>query len=189
MVDKIKRIGKFLLIAVIIGIIFSVGKYFFFWNKIEIDSNLSQKALFKDFNHQKQQYIDGGDSEEIKTNNFQVKIDSLSTESYSYSIKDNTFSLEIQLFTGDGFSGGGYTIDIVDNRYKISAYHYTDSPRPYDFINEEYYKIIDSKVILDKDSYKKGDSIFGYTKLKVQKKYGSEKYFEEGKGYFKGIVN
>lgn len=184
-----KRIGKFLLVALIIGIIFILGKYFFFWHKVDIDSHLSKKTFFKDFNHQKQQYIDGGDSEEIKTNNFRLKIDSLSTESYSYNTHKTPISLEIKLNTGDGFSGRGYTVEIINNRYTISTNHYTDSPRPFDFINEEYYKILDSKVILDKDSYKKGDSIFGYTKLKVQKRYGSEKYFEEGEGYFKGIVN
>lgn len=189
MIGKIKRLGKFLVIALIIGIIFILGKYFFFWHKVEIDNHLSKKTLFKDFNHQKQQYIDGGDTEEIKTNNFRVKIDSLSTESYSFNINNYPISLEIELFTGDGFSGGGYTVEIINNRYKISPYHYTDNHRPFDFMNEEYYKIIDSKVILDKDSYKKGDSIFGYTKLKVQKRYGPEKYFEEGEGYFKGIVN
>ncbi|MDF2554022.1 MAG: hypothetical protein K0R36_3476 [Chryseobacterium sp.] len=189
MIEKIKKIGKFLLVAVILGIIFSLGKYFLIWNKVEIDNHLSKKILFKDFNHQKQQYIDGGDSEEIKTNNFRTKIDSLSTESYSSNISNNNFSLEIKLLKGDGFSGGGYSINIINNRYKISSYHYTDNHRPFDFMNEEYYKIIDSKVILDKDSYKKGDSIFGYTQLKVQKRYGPEKYFEEGEGYFKGIVN
>lgn len=189
MISKIKKIGKFSLIVVMIGIFFSLGKYILFWNKVEIDSHLSKKILFKDFNHQKQQYIDGGESEEIKTNNFRIKVDSLSTESYSCIISNNSFSLEVKLLTGDGFSGGGYSINILNNRYKISPYHYTDNHRPFDFTNEEYYKIIDSKVILNKDSYKKGDSIFGYTKLKVQKRYGSEKYFEEGEGYFKGIVN
>lgn len=189
MVDKIKRIRKFLVIAVIIGIIFSLGKYFLIWNKVEIDSRISEKILFKDFNHQKQQYIDGGDSEDIKTNNFRLKTEGFSTESYIYNINSNPISLEIKLFTGDGFSGGGYTVEIINNRYTISSYHYTDNPRYFDFIDEEYYKIINSKVILDKDSYKKGDSIFGYTKLKVQKRYGPKKYFEEGEGYFKGIVN
>ena len=53
----------------------------------------------------------------------------------------------------------------------------------------EYYKVLDSKLILDKESYQKGDSIFGYTELKVQRRYGPEKYIEEGKGYFKGKVN
>ena len=190
MINKIKRIGKFLLIAITIGIIFSLGKYFFSWDKIEIDTSLSKKTLFKDFNHQKQQYIDGGDSEEIKTNNFKVKIDSLSTESYSYNIKDKTFFLEIQLFTGDGFSGGGYNINIINNRYKLFPYHYTDNVKPFNFFEgEDYYKVLNKKLILNKDSYKKGDSIFGYIELKIQKRYGSEKYFEEGRGYFKGIVN
>ena len=184
-----KRVGKFLLIAVIFGFIFILGKYFFIWQKVEIDSNMSNKTLFKDFNHQKQQKIFGGESEEIKTNNFKIKNVGYSNEAYHYNINNYPIFLEIKLFAGDGFSGGGYTIDIVNNRYTISTDHYTDTPRPFDFMNEEYYKIIDSKVILDKDSYKKGDSIFGYTKLKVQKRYGPEKYFEEGEGYFKGIVN
>lgn len=189
MISKIKKIGKFLLIVLMIGIFFSLGKYILFWNKVEIDSHLSKKILFKDFNHQKQQYIDGGESEEIKTNNFRIKVDGLSTESYSCNISNNSFSLEVKLSTGDGFSGGGHSINILNNRYKISPYQYTDNHRPLDFMNKEYYKIIDSKMILNKDSYKKGDSIFGYTKLKVQKRYGSEKYFGEGEGYFKGIVN
>jgi hypothetical protein len=184
-----KRIGKFLLIAVITGIIFILGKYFLFWHKVEIDSHLSEKTLFRDFNHQKQQKFFGGESEKVKTNNFRIKNENYSAESYRYNISKNPIFLGIELFTGDGFSGGGYTIQIINNRYTISPDHYTDNPRPFDFMNEEYYKIIDSKVILDKDSYKKGDSIFGYTKLKVQKRYGPEKYFEEGEGYFKGIVN
>lgn len=187
--SKIKKFGKYLLIIIFVYFLFVLGKYLFFWNSVIVDTNLNKKVLFQDFNHQKQQYIYGGDSEEIKTNNFKVKIDSLSTESYQYNITDKPFSLQIQLFTGDGFSGGGYNIDIINNRYKVSPYHYTDSPRTFDFLNEEYYKIVNSKVILNKDSYKKGDSIFGYTELKVQKRYGPEKYFEEGKGYFKGIVN
>lgn len=73
-----KRIGKFLLIAVITGIVFIVVKYFFFWNQVEIDNHLSKKTLFKYFNHQKQQKFFGGESEEVKTNNFRIK-----NESYS----------------------------------------------------------------------------------------------------------
>lgn len=187
--SKTKKFGKYVLIAIIGFLLFISGKYLFFWSSVEIDPNLSRKALFKDFNHQKQEYIDGGDSDEIKTNNFRVKIDSLSTESYGYYITDHPLSLEIRIVTGDGYSGGGYNIKIIGNRYQVSPYHYTDSPRFFDFINEDYYKIINSKVILNKDSYKKGDSIFGYTELKVQKRYGPEKYFVEGKGYFKGVVN
>ncbi|MCE3076818.1 hypothetical protein [Chryseobacterium gwangjuense] len=187
--SKIKKFGKYLLIAIIASLLFVLGKYFFLWSPIEVDHNLNKKTLFKDFNHQKQQYIVGGDSEEIKTNNFKVKTDSFSSESYIYSIQDNPLSLQIQIFTGDGYSGGGYNVEIINNRYKVSLYHYTDNPKPFDFMNEEYYKIIDSKVILNKDSYKKGDSIFGYTEFKIQKGYGPEKYFEQGEGYFKGIVN
>ncbi|WP_294287076.1 hypothetical protein [uncultured Chryseobacterium sp.] len=51
---------------------------------------------------------------------------------------------------------------IIRNRYRITPYHYTDNLRAFDFLHEDYYKILSSKVILDKAYYKKGDSIFGY---------------------------
>lgn len=52
----------------------------------------------------------------------------------------------------------------------------------FDFLHEDYYKILSSKVILDKALYKKGDSIFGFTELEVLKRYGPENILKKGKG-------
>ncbi|WP_454047272.1 hypothetical protein [Chryseobacterium sp. Marseille-Q8038] len=185
----IKRIGKILLIIVLGFSVFIIGKFFLVWNSVEVDNNLDQKALFKAFDTQKQQTL--WDTGDIKSNDFKVKTktDDLSPEYYWCSIHKDPI-LTVRLYAGDGFSGGGYEITILQNRYKISPYSYTDTIKPFDFLNtEEYYKVLDTKLILNKESYQKGDSIFGYTELKIQEGYGPEKYIVEGKGYFKGKVN
>lgn len=179
----------FILIGILSVSTFLIAYFYITWKSIIIDENLPKRGIYKTFDHQKQESIFGGKSDENKTNNFRVKIDSLEGEYFSCSMYDNKLFLEIKLSAGDGYSGGGYDIDILNNRYKLSPYHYTDNIKPFNFFeSEEYYKILNKKLILNKDSYKKGDSIFGYIELKIQKRYGQEKYFDEGKGYFKGIV-
>jgi hypothetical protein len=185
---RMRKAAKYVLIIISGCLLSVVGIYFIGWKNVGIDPALGAKPLFNDFTHHKQEYIGDGEIEGIKTNNFRVKADGSSAESYRYDIQDLPFVLQIRFSTGDGYSGGGYIVEIIRNRYRISPYHYTDSPRPFDFLHEEYYKILSSKVILDKASYKKGDRISGYVELEVQKRYGPEKYFERGKGYFSGIV-
>ncbi|WP_073291712.1 hypothetical protein [Chryseobacterium polytrichastri] len=184
-----KRIFMYILIGVLSIPIFVIAYFYITWKSIIIDENLPKQAIYKTFDHQKQESIFGGESDKNKTNNFRIKIDSLEGQYFSCSVYNYRPFLKIYLSIGDGFSGGGYDIDIVNNRYKLSPYYYTDVIKPFDFFeSEEYYKILNKKLILNKDSYKKGDSIFGYIELKIQKRYGPEKYFEEGKGYFKAVV-
>ncbi|RQO38291.1 hypothetical protein DBR39_15610 [Chryseobacterium sp. KBW03] len=185
----IKKIGKILIIIVLGLLVFIIGKFLLVWDGVEVDHSLSKRSLFKTFDRQKQETI--WSKRGIKSNDFKTKMetDSLSPEYYECAIHKNPI-LTVRLYVGDGFSGGGFQIDILQNRYKISPYSYTDNIKPFDFLDTgEYYKVLDSKLILDKESYKEGDSIFGYTELKVQRRYGPEKYTVEGKGYFKGIVN
>lgn len=101
-------------------------------------------------------YLDGGKSDEGKNNNFRVKVDGSSAESYRFDIQDLSFCLQIRFSIGDDYSSGGYILKIIRNRYSILPYHYTDNPRAFYFLHEDYYKILSSKVILDKASYKKG---------------------------------
>ncbi len=37
-----------------------------------------------------------------------------------------------------------------------------------------YYKVLDNKLILNNATYKKGDSIFGYAEIKIQRGYGTQ---------------
>ncbi|WP_114820410.1 hypothetical protein [Chryseobacterium sp. KLBC 52] len=185
----IKKTGKIALIIILGFLVFITGKFFLEWKSVEVDHSLSQKPLFKAFNKQKQATIWSQEGEDAKTNDFKITSDSTSFEYYSCYINRNP-ALNITFSVGDGFSGGGYQIDILQNRYKVSPYSYTDNIKPLDFLNTgEYYKVLDSKLILNKESYEKGDSIFGYTELKIQEGYGPGKYIVEGKGYFKGKVN
>ncbi|MGH1519344.1 hypothetical protein [Chryseobacterium sp. JK1] len=185
----VRKLGKVLLVIILGCFLFMAGKFLLIWNSVEVDNSLSHKTIFKTFNQQKQASLWHTKSKETKTNNFRVKYDSLSPKYFDcYIYKDPL--LKITFSVGDGFSGGGYQIDIIQNRYKVSLYSYTDIIKPFDFLNtEEAYKVLKSRLILDKDSYKKGDSLFGYAELTIQRGYGHQKQIEEGKGYFKGIVN
>lgn len=184
--NKVRKAGKYLLISMAGYVLFSAGKYFLVWKSVKVDPALNKNRLFRDFDHQKQEYIDGGERDEVKTNDFRVKTDSLSTASYRCDVENHPSSLRIRFSTGDE-SSYGYIVKITNNRYTISSYHHTDAPRMFDFF-KEYDRILSSRLILSQASYKKGDRIFGYVEVKEQKGYGTEKYFKEGKGYFKGIV-
>jgi hypothetical protein len=183
-----RKAARYLVILISGCLLFAVGAYFLAWKKVEVDPSLNITPLFIDFTRQKQEYTGGRKSEDLKTNNFRVKADGSSAESYRCDIQDLPFVLQIRFSTGDGYSGGGYIVEIIRNRYRISLYHYTDASKTFDFLYDDEYKILSSKVILDKASYKKGDPVSGYAELEVQKRYGPEKYFEKGKGYFSGIV-
>lgn len=185
--NKVRKAGRYLLILISVYLLYSAGRYILVWKSVSVDPSLSAKQIFRDFDHQKQEYIDGGESGDIKTNNFRVKTDSLSTESYRCDIEDHPLSLWIRLSTGDE-SSYGYLIKITNGRYTLSSYHHTDAPRMFDFFSTEYDRILSSRLILNQASYQKGDRISGYVEVKEQKGYGAEKYFKEGKGYFKGIV-
>lgn len=185
----IKKIGRYLLIIVLGFLVFMTAKFFWVWDRVEIDHSLSQKPLFKEFDQQKQANLLSSESEDIKTNTFKMESDSIGFEYYRCYISKDPI-LNVRFSAGDGFSGGGFQIDIVQNRYKISTYSYTDNIKPLDFLyTGEYYKVLDSKLILDKEGYSTGDSIFGYIELRIQRGYGPQKYIQEGKGYFKGKVN
>lgn len=188
---KIKKVFLFILIGILSVPLFIVAYYFISWKQSETDLNLSKNPIYRSFDHQKQKTIYKGESDNVKSNNLTIKIRTeTSEEYYTCSIENNKLLLDIKFFAGDGFSGGGYELEIIKNRYKLSPYHYTDVQRSFDFLDKrEYFKVLDSRLILNKDSYKKGDSIFGYTSFKIQSRSGPDKYIQEGKGYFKGIVN
>ncbi|MDQ0067667.1 hypothetical protein [Chryseobacterium lathyri] len=188
---KIKRLLLFIGIVTVSIPVFIAAYYFIALKQNETDPYLSKNPIFKIFDKQKQKTIFVGESEGGKSNNLIIKTDTdTGEEFYNCYISDNKLSLDIKFSVGDGFSGGGYELEIIKNRHQLSPYHYTDVIRPFDFLDTgEYFKILESRLILNKDSYKKGDSIYGYTAFKIQRRYGPEKYIEEGKGYFKGIVN
>lgn len=188
---KIKKLLLYIGIGIVSIPVFIAAYYFIAWGPNETDPTLSKNPVYKSFDKQKNKTVFEEESEGGQSNNLIIKTDNdTSEESYTCYIDENNLFLDIKFSAGDGFSGGGYELKIVKNRHQLSPYHYTDVIRPFDFLDTgDYYKVLDSRLVLDKDSYKKGDTIFGYTAFKIQNRYGPEKYFEEGKGYFKAIVN
>ena len=64
----------------------------------------------------------GSESEDIKTNDFKTKSDSISPAYYSCSITENPM-LNVTFSVGDGFSGGGFQIDIFKADIKSLPIH------------------------------------------------------------------
>lgn len=179
----------------ILGVLYLLFQYFIKWDSVKIDNNISKNPVYKKIDKQIVNEIFSLHKEEKYTNNviFSLDENALKIEEFNYHNCNIYFQgplLVISFTSGDGFSGGGYEIKVLKNRFNVKPYHYTDVIRPFDFLEiDEQYKLLESTLILNQNSYKRGDSIFGYTKFKIEKGTGSEKYFENGKGYFRGIIN
>jgi hypothetical protein len=178
----IKKIFLFSSIGIGSILILSIGYFCIRWNLFEVDKNLPENPIYKTFDNRKQESMLNN---EPKTNNMKAEDDFSISEPFVCNIYDKNFGFEIDFRIGDGFSGGGYSISVVKNRYNISAYSYSDSPSN---APEKDVKVLKSELILDKNSYKKGDRMYGYVNFKIQEKYGAEKYITEQRGYFKGFV-
>lgn len=189
------KILKIFASILILGVLYLLFQYFVKWNSVEIDNNIPKNSAYKKIDKQVVTHFSTIFKEARYTNNVIFSLDENTTkiEEFNYHNCNINFQgpfLVIRFTSSDGFSGGGYEINVLKNRFDIKPYHYTDVIRPFDFLeSEEQYKVLESTLILNQDSYKRGDSIFGYTKLKIEKGTGSEKYFENGKGYFRGIIN
>lgn len=72
--------------------------------------------------------------------------------------------LFILIVIGDGYSGTTINIMKMGKFYNLYIDDYTDS---IDDEKENTYKILKKEIILDKETYKVGDSIFGKVKLEV----------------------
>ena len=105
--SRIRKVTQYLVIVISGCLLFATGTYFLVWKSMGVDPALNAKPLFKDFTPQKKEYLDGGKSDEGKNNNFRVKADGSSAESYCFDIQDLSFCLQIRFSIGDDYSGDG----------------------------------------------------------------------------------
>lgn len=133
----LKRIFLFIIPGALLLSVFLLGYFYIIWEKVEIVEGLKKNTIYRTF--------DGKHNGTSQTTN-------LETESifgpYNCSIYDHKYYLEINFRIGDGFSGRGYNIDVVKNRYNISEYSYTDNPSS--SAPERSMKVIKSELKLNK---------------------------------------
>ena len=175
----------------ILGIIYLSIQYFIKWDSVIIDSNISKNSVYKKIDHQIVSLFSTIHKEEKYTNNVIFSFDENATKIENSNYHNCTVYFDgpfliISFKSGDGFSGGGYNFKILNGRFRAESYSYTDNPSFFD--NKLYDKIVFQKLILNKENYKSGDSIFGKIDLKVQESNGLQKSFQYGKGYFRGLI-
>lgn len=180
-----KRIFMFILIGILSIPIFVVAYFYITWKSIIIDDNLPKQAIYKTFDHKKQKtfYVL---EEEPKTNNLKISDAEFPfNEPYICNVYDEKYYLRINFQFGDGFSGEGYNIYMFENWYKLFDYSYSDIKLN---VPEDDSNVLKSELKLNKSTYKKGDTIYGYVNFKIQKIRISENYIEDRNCYFKAIV-
>lgn len=101
------------------------------------------------------------------------------TESY-IRMKKGILFMSIQ--EGDYFSGIIIDVIKINKYYNIQIHNYTD--RADDNIRNNY-KILNKNIILDKDYYKQGDSIFGKISLEISSNNGKPYILNS---YVRGII-
>ena len=83
----------------------------------------------------------------------------------------------------DGYTGNGFKISVFKKKYKVTYSSFSDAGPTY---QNSSLKFIFSKLILNKKTYKKNDSIFRYVEFKCTDEKTYLKPVEYyAKGYFK----
>lgn len=176
---------------IILGFVYLLFQYFMKWDAITIDKHISKNSAYRKIDNQKISHFLTMNKEDKYTNNVIFSFDDRTTEIQDFNYHHCNIYFEgpfliIQFISGDGFSGGGYNLRLLKGRFNTEPYFYTDNPSTFD--NNEYSKVHLQHLVLNKENYKSGDSIFGKINLKIQKDYGPEKSFEYGNGYFRGLI-
>lgn len=156
--------------------------YSFIFKSVSIDRSIKQKAL-QELNSKK--YFSFFDNNTKVTTDFSLEQDKTDTVYWQCTINEANILKFIDFHVGDGYSGMNISLIKLANRYRISIQDYTDNLNS---VNSKY-EIIHQNLTLDKENYKKGDSIFGRIDLKILEKRNKEKLIHTAGGYFKGKVN
>lgn len=78
-------------------------------------------------------------------------------------LKNDTIHINIGINTG--FGGSGINIIYTGNKLSTNIYRYTDVVYPNE--KKRKYKIENQKLVLDKSTYKTGDSLYGYVYVRM----------------------
>lgn len=166
------------------------------WKKVDINNDLKLDINIKDLFSQREakdyslfeEDLDTlwGKSSGIKY----VKYSDNHTSKFELRSKASILNdtLFIYLGTSNGFSSEGFTILYQNNAFCIKESGETDivianAPKPKQ-------KIIYQKLILDKENYVIGDSLYGFVDFRIKKTFLKAKTEYVGKGYFRTkIIN
>ena len=167
------------------------------WNKVTFDPKISKATIYAQLDKQEELYsafeipetltkktsdveYSAGKKRNVgKFNNLKVN----NCRAYFY--QSDTLSINIGI--GNGFSGQGFLIKYKDKKFYTEPYYFTDLIIPDE--PEPKFKIVYQNLILNKRTYKSGDSLFGYIDFKsIETVKGNKTKEHWGKGYFRARV-
>ncbi|MXS72070.1 hypothetical protein GSF70_12670 [Flavobacteriaceae bacterium W22] len=167
------------------------------WKTIVVNSDIKNNINFKKFNDEKEfSFLFDNATLQKKTNNIiflqDEKIDLKDTlEKNDIFLRNitcaanfyNSDTLSIHVMNSNGYTGNGFKISVFKKKYKVTYSSFSDAGPTY---QNSSLKFIFSKLILNKKTYKKNDSIFGYVEFKCTDEKTYLKPVEYyAKGYFK----
>lgn len=181
-----KKILRIFAVIISFFIVILIGVFFYFFNnKIVIDSQIKKDLAIKNLNHKILFSFYDNPKEKSVTTDFYFD-EKLQNDTVFYQCRfEETGILNtkiISFVSGDGFSGLKINITKFGNFFRTDIENYTDNLND---TNLTKYNVKKQTLTLDKNNYKKGDSIYGKINLKVIKESqnGNEEY--ESFGYFK----
>jgi hypothetical protein len=148
------------------------------WDTIKVNPNLSKDSIFTKMDKQKEFIIFPKFDSTLKQSSRVAiligekhsRADSLNS-SFStckaYFHKADTLNIHIGL---DGpFGGSGIDISYHNNKFNTKGYQYSDVV-PSGKLEKPLHWVIHQQLVLDKASYKIGDSLYGYIDFKVKER-------------------
>jgi hypothetical protein len=95
-------------------------------------------------------------------------------------------TLQIDIGRGTGYGGRGFEIVCDNNQFTITPYYSTNVIKPFEPTST--YKTLQQYLVLNKEKYNAGDSIFGKVKFKIIEQDGEQKITHSAEGYFRSKV-
>jgi len=162
------------------------------WELADTNENLKLNNQIKSLSSQKEIPNDDIFEEELDTTLTKSSgVEYVVDQSSKIDLRCRTVILNDTLFINlgisNGFSSEGFVILFHNKSFIVKETGQTDvvienAPEPKQ-------KILYQKLILDKENYSLGDSIYGYVDFKIEKTFLNTKTNYSGKGYFRTKIN
>ncbi|KAF2513688.1 hypothetical protein EYY60_05535 [Flavobacterium zhairuonense] len=163
------------------------------WDKATIDNKISRNKIYKELDKQNDipNHFSKNTTVTKKSSGvsyyYGERINLNDKYSKYYNCEANFLlsdTLKIDIGYVGGYSGSGFIIKLKNDKFYTEAYSYDDVV--YEDETKSTYNLIYQKLILDKQNYKVGDSLYGNIEFKsIETDHKNNRIQHFGKGYFR----
>lgn len=177
---NLKYLGKIFIVILIC----LVSLFIYKLDTVKTDKSIKEKAI-KALKGKKYSSLTDRKDNQVSTD---ISLDKNKTDTVYWQCSINEYEnfklmQKINFHIGDGYSGMNINVVKLSNKYKTCIEHYSDTSE-----SSKKYSVENQNLILDKTSYKKGDSMYGKINLKVEEKINNKNFIYYVEGYFKDKI-